>query len=397
MSQKKIVAVFFGSRSVEHDVSIVTAHQVMRAFDPRRYEVVPVYITRDGRWMTGSGLMEIKNFQMDVTDIATIRETHFSPSTAFPGLITPPISGLFGKSKFQRIDVAFSTIHGTHGEDGTIQGLFELADVPYVGTGVLASAVANNKIIAKALLREYGIPVVEGVGFSRREWLSDPGAVMERVDELGYPAFVKPATLGSSIGVARVDDPERARLYIDIAANFARDVIVERAVVGGIEINCAVLGNHSIQTSVLEQPISSEQFLTYEEKYLRGEGGKAAGMKGADRVIPAPISADLTAKIQEIARHAFMAIDGRGTARLDFLVKPETDDVWLNEINTMPGSLAFYLWEASGKSPSQLVDELVELALESHAEKRQTTFDYKSKLISHAAARGVAGVKGMKK
>lgn len=393
MSQKRTIGVFFGSRSVEHDVSIVTAHQIIRAFDPRRYEVIPVYITRNGRWLTGSSLLDIKNYQNDISEIATVQETIFSPSTAYPGLITPPIAGRFGKSKFQRIDVAFTAIHGTHGEDGTIQGLFELADVPYIGTNVLASAIANNKIVTKALLKQHNIPVVESIAFSRHDWLAKPAEIMEKIDELGYPAFVKPATLGSSIGIARIEDPERARLYIDIAANFSRDILVERAVEGGIEINCAVLGHHDIEASALEQPISSEAFLTYDEKYLRGQGGKNAGMKSAERTIPAPISAELTAKIQDIAKRAFVAVNGYGTARLDFLVKPSTGDVWLNEINTLPGSLAFYLWEASGKSPAQLVDQLIEIALQVHAEKRQTTYDYQSKLISHAATRGVGGIK----
>lgn len=390
---KRTIGVFFGSRSVEHDVSIVTAHQIMSAFDPARYDVVPVYITRNGRWLTGPGLKDIKNFQYDVATLANVRETHLSSSTAHSGLITPPMVGRFGKSRFQRLDVAFSAIHGTHGEDGTIQGLFEMADIAYVGTGVLASAIANNKIVAKALLRQHGIPVVDGVSFSRRDWLQDADSVMARVDEVGYPLFIKPADLGSSIGVARVDDSERARLHIDIAANFSRHVIAERAVTDGVEINCAVLGHRDIQTSVLEQPVSGEEFLTYDEKYMRGEGGKVAGMKGQDRIIPAPIGEELTATIQDTARRAFLAINGYGTARIDFLVRPDTGDVWLNEINTMPGSLSFYLWEASGKAPRQVVDELIEIALAVYAEKRQTTYDYQSQLIEFAAKRGVSGVK----
>ncbi len=391
---KQHIGVFFGSRSVEHDVSIVTAHQIMSAFDPSRYEVIPVYITREGRWLTGPGLMDIKNYREDIANIATVYPTHLSPSTAHPGLITPPISGRFRKSEFQRVDVAFSAIHGTHGEDGTIQGLFELADIPYVGTGVLASAIANHKVVAKNLLKQHGVPVVDGIAFSRHAWLEAPEAIMERVDEQGYPAFVKPATLGSSIGVARIDDNERARLHIDIAANFSREILVERAVVGGIEINCGVMGFREIEASVLEQPVSYEEFLTYEEKYMRGgKGGKSAGMKGADRIIPAPISDELTAQIQDTARRAFASIDGYGIARIDFLAKPDEGQFWLNEFNTMPGSLSFYLWEASGKSPGQVVDELVEIALQVHAEKRQTTFNYQSQLIDLAASRGVSGVK----
>ncbi len=392
-TRKQAVGVFFGSRSVEHDVSIVTAHQIMSAFDPARYDVVPVYISRDGHWLTGPGLMDIKNFQYDVRTLATVNETLLSCSTAHPGLITPPISGRFRKSRFQRLDVAFSAIHGTHGEDGTIQGLFEMVGIPYIGTGVLASAVANNKIMTKALLQQHGVPVVDGISFSRHQWLQEADAVLDQVEEVGYPLFIKPADLGSSIGVARVDDSQQARLHIDIAANFSRHVIAERTVTDGVEINCAVMGHRDIETSVLEQPVSGEEFLTYDEKYMRGEGGKAAGMKGQDRVIPAPISDELTAKIQDIARRAFMAIDGYGIARIDFLVKPDSGDVWLNEINTMPGSLSFYLWEAMGKTPRQVVEDLIEIALAVHAEKQQTTYDYQSQLLGLAAKRGVSGVK----
>lgn len=389
----RTVGVFFGSRSVEHDVSIVTANQTIQALKQAGHTVVPIYITRKGQWLTGDGLLDLKSYQLpDITELATVQETLLSPSTRYPGLITPPMSGRLAKSNFQRIDVAFSTIHGTHGEDGTIQGLFELADIPYIGTGVLASAVANHKIIAKHLLRQADIPVVDGVGFARQQWLDDPDGVMAQIEPLGFPVFIKPATLGSSIGVAPAHDAERTRLHIDIAASLSAEILVEKAITNSIEINCAVIGNYSIETSALEQPVSGEEFLTYDEKYLRGDG-KSAGMKGAERIIPAPISNELTATIKDIAVRAFKAINGRGIARLDFLVQTEQNQVYLNEINTMPGSLSFYLWKESGKTAVQVVEQLIDIALEVHAEKRQTTYDYESKLIELAASRGVQGVK----
>jgi D-alanine-D-alanine ligase len=347
-------------------------------------------------------LHDLKNFQAnDLTQIAGVYETHLASSTAFKGLITPPLArGFFKKSKFKKLDVLFPTIHGSHGEDGTLQGLFEMVDLPYVGTGVMASAVANNKITTKAVLHQYGIPVVEGVGFTRHEWLQDDhrARIIAEIEALGYPVFVKPADLGSSIGIAKVEDRERLILHIDIAANFSRLVLVEKAVVGGIEVNCAVLGNHDIQVSVLEQPVSQDKFLTYEEKYMRGGKGakgavKQAGMASADRLIPAPLNEALTAQIQEYARRAFTAIGGQGTARLDFLAKPPENLVWLNEINTMPGSLAFYLWEATGKKTPQLCDELIQLGLERYEEKRRTTFDFKNPLIEHVINKGLSGAK----
>jgi D-alanine-D-alanine ligase len=366
----------------------------MRAFDAARYEVVPIYIDRDGRWYTGEPLLDLKNFSDEVTSYKGVLDTVLSPSIQHHGLIINPTAGRFDKSQVKRLDVVFPAIHGTHGEDGTLQGLLELADIAYVGCGVLASAVANDKILTKAVLRQAGVPVVDGVSFSRSEWSENPDAVIEHITSaLPYPLFIKPATLGSSIGIGRADNEALLRVSIEVAANFDRRILVESAVVGSIEINCAVMGNgDNISPSVLEQPISFETFLTYDDKYLRG----GEGMKSAERIIPAPISAELTQQIQAYAVAAFKAIDGRGTARIDFLVKPDKGEVYLNELNTMPGSLAFYLWQEAGMSPRDVVQQLVELAKEAQAEKRRSTYNYQTNLIALTAARGLKGVKGSK-
>jgi D-alanine-D-alanine ligase len=392
-STKKTVGVIFGSRSVEHDVSVVTAQQVMQALKPEKYDTVPIYITRDGRWLTGAALRDLKTFQAsDISEMMGIKDIIISPSTAHHGAIIPPVSGFFGRSQVRRLDVVFPVLHGSHGEDGTVQGLLELADIPYVGAGVMASAVTRDKIMLKTILSHGGFSVVKHVAFSRQEWVSGADAVLERIErELTYPVFVKPASLGSSIGVARAKDATEARNYINIAANFDRRLLVEEAVQGGIEINCAVMGNTDVKASVLEQPITWQEFLTYEEKYMRGEG--ATGMKGAERKIPAPISEELTNRIQQMAIDAFKAVDGRGTARVDFLVREQAGEVFLNEINTIPGSMAFYLWQATGMPPAAVVDRLIDLALEAHADKRKTIYNYKTGLLAHAAAKGLKGVK----
>ncbi|MCU0481973.1 MAG: D-alanine--D-alanine ligase, partial [Anaerolineae bacterium] len=305
-----------------------------------------------------------------------------------------PVAGRLQKSELRRIDVVFPAIHGSHGEDGTLQGLCEMADVPYVGCAVLASAVANDKVITKAVLAQYNIPVVDGILIHRDDWQHDRDAQLNRIIEsLSLPVFVKPATLGSSIGVTRADTRESLALSLDIATNFDRRVLVEKAVIGGVEINCAVMGySGNMTASILEQPVSWETFLTYEEKYMRGGGG----MKGAERLIPAPISESLTAKIQQTAISAFRAIDGRGIARIDFLVYPDSDTVYLNEINTMPGSLAFYLWRETGLSAQQVVDRLVKLAQDAYADKRKNAYNYETNLIELTASRGLKGVKGTK-
>ena len=392
--RKTTVGVVFGGYSVEHDVSIVTGNQIMRAFNPEYYTVVPIYVTRDGRWLTGDPLMDLKNYRDEIISHKGVQPVVLSPCTQHHGLIINPVVGRFRKSSIKRLDVVFPAIHGTHGEDGTLQGLIEIADIPYVGCAVLGSAIANDKSITKHLMRQNNIPVVDDITFTRSQWLEDRQTIIERITEnLTYPLFVKPATLGSSIGVSRVNDESMLSISVDIAASFDRRIMVEAGIIDGIEINCAVMGyGDNMETSVLEQPISWDEFLTYEEKYLRGSGG----MKSAERIIPAPISDELTQQIRQYTIDAFKAIDGRGTARIDYLINTDEQKVYLNEINTMPGSLSFYLWQEVGMSQSDVVDKLVKLAQDAFAEKRRNTYNYQTSLVELTASRGLKGVKGTK-
>jgi D-alanine-D-alanine ligase len=394
VNRKTTVGVIFGGRSVEHDVSIVTANQIMHAFDRDRYEVAPIYITRDGKWFTGDPFLDLKNYHDEIISHSGVVPVILSPGVQHHGLIINPLAGRLSKSQVKRLDVVFPAVHGTHGEDGTLQGLLELADIAYVGCMTLASAVANDKITTKAILRQHHIPVVEDISFSRAEWLDQPETVIKRIqDALPYPVFIKPATIGSSMGMGRADDDQLLRASIDVAAHFDRRILVEKAVTGHVEINCAVMGNgDDIRPSVLEQPISWDAYLTYEDKYLRG----SEGMKSAERIIPAPLTDELTQQIQELAVKAFKAIDGNGTARIDFMVKPDENEIFLGEINTMPGSLAFYLWQESGISMSDLVHRLVELAQAAQAEKRRNSYDFHTDLINLAQMRGLKGSKGSK-
>lgn len=394
-ARQTVIGVIFGGRSVEHDVSVVTGHQVMNAFDPARYTVVPIYIDRDGRWFTGAPLTELKSFQNEISSLAGVQSCILSPAIQHHGLIVEPPKGkLFGKTEIVRLDVVFPAVHGSHGEDGTLQGLLELADIPYVGCGVMASAIANDKLLTKSVLRDHNIPVVDAIPVTRHEWNANPDAILEKIAaELTFPVFVKPVTLGSSIGIGRASDDTMLRAYIDVATNLDRRVLVESGVTDSIEINCAVLGDdRDLQASVLEQPLGWSEFLSYEDKYLRG----SEGMKSAQRLLPAPISPELGAKVQAMALAAFRAIDGRGTARIDFLVRPEQGEIYLNEINTMPGSLGFYLWQHMGMNPTAMVDRLVAIARDVYAEKRRNTYNYQTNLIALTASRGLKGVKGTK-
>ena len=388
------IAVVFGGRSVEHDVSIVTASQIMRALEGSQHEIVPVFISRDGRWYGGEPLLELANFDGNVMAQSGVYPVLLSPGTQHHGLLVQPLAGRLRRSSLQRIDVVFPALHGTHGEDGTLQGLLELADIPYVGCLTLGSALANDKISARAVLQQHDIPLVPALEVQRSEWLGAPDKVLARVTSaLEWPLFIKPATTGSSIGIGRADSETLLRASIDVAAHFDRRILVEQGITGHVEINCSVLGNSpDLRASVLEQPLSWDEFLTYEEKYLHGP----EGMKNAGRIIPAPLNATLTQRIQDLALRAFRAIDGHGIARIDFFVKPVEEAIWLGEINTMPGSLAAWLWQESGLSFSALVEELIALARTAHAQKRRNSYDYRSELIGLTHRRGQKGAKGRK-
>ena len=248
--------------------------------------------------------------------------------------------------------------------------------------------------MTKLALRQAGIPVLDDFVFSRERWLSQAEEVLEELlQTLELPLFIKPATLGSSIGISRADSLPLLRAGIDIAANFDRRILVEPAVADGIEINCSVMGfGDDYQASTLEQPLAWDDFLSYEDKYLRGD----EGMKSAERIIPAPIDDALAQRLRQLSLRAFQAVDGRGIARIDFLVKPGEGEIYLNEINTMPGSLALYLWREDGLSASQVAQRLVQLAYEAHAEKRRNMYDYQTNLLSLASQRGIKAVKGGK-
>ena len=389
-ARRTAVAVIFGGRSVEHDVSIVTGHQVMRAFPDDRYAITPVYITRDGKWLTGDSLLDLDAFSAGApTEGDGFVPCLLSPDTRHHGLILNPLAGRFSRSEVKRVDVVFPALHGSHGEDGSLQGLLEMADIPYVGCATLGSALTNDKAMTKLILRSAGLPVLEDVVFSRDRWLDDADGIIASIRErFDFPLFIKPATLGSSIGIGRADSEALLRASIDIAANFDRRILVEPALTDCVEINCAVMGyGGDFQASPLEQPLSWDDFLSFEDKYLRG----GEGMKSAERIIPAPVSDALTERIKQLSIMAFQAVDGRGIARLDFLTRPESDEIFLNEINTLPGSLAFYLWQAEGMKPTAVVERLVALAREAHADKRRNVYDYQTNLVPLASRRGSKG------
>jgi D-alanine-D-alanine ligase len=393
------VGMIFGGRSVEHEVSVLTAHQAMAALPRDRYTPIPIYISKEGRWFTGEALMNLDNYT-DLEKLQTLAEpVLFSADATQPGLLprkAPERKGLFGgkpqEAEITPLDVAFPLLHGSHGEDGTIQGLLELADLPYVGCGVEASAIGMDKLMAKVALRAAGLPVLPDYPLTRARWQREPEAVLAEIEAaFPYPVFVKPVSLGSSIGVSSAEDRTALQFAIDVAATYDSRVMIEPAQQNIYEINCSVLGDaNEARASVCERPISAGT-LSYDEKYLKG--GKGEGMKGARRIIPADISDDLTRAIQDTAVKTFRAIGAAGVSRVDFLVQPDTGVFHVNEINTLPGSLSFYLWEPSGVPFPDLLTTLIGYAQTRHREKRRSTYSFDSSLLRLNPLRGAKGSK----
>lgn len=344
------LGVVFGSRSVEHEVSVITATQLMRSVDRSRYELVPLYIDKRGKWWTGESLSKIETFQkLDLNNPSgdDRKELIFSPD--------PTVD--------HGVDVIIVCNHGGHGEDGTLAGLFELANIPYAAPGVVAASVAIDKLITKLVLSQVGIPSTKFLWLTAHDWKQDESAQLKRLTkELKFPLFVKPATLGSSVGITRVKNEGELKKALKLAAQFDDRLIVEEEAKDCIEVNVSVLGGpEDAEASITEQPVRSEEFLTYADKYERG-GKKTGGMASLSRRIPAPISPDLSEKLQAAAKTIWKTIGGLGVARIDFFANPSTEEIFVGEINTPPGSMAFYLWEASGVSYAAMIDRLVEMA-----------------------------------
>lgn len=378
---KKRVAVVFGGRSVEHEVSVITGLQVIENMDRDKYHIIPIYINKKGKWFTGESLMEFKNFKENKLD--DIHEVILTPITNDHNLYNHPENiGLFKKKIIDKIDVVFPTIHGTNGEDGTIQGLFELMNIPYVGSGVLASSVGMDKIIMKDVFKANNLPIVDYRWFYRKEWIENQERIINIIEEsLDYPVFVKPANLGSSIGISKAKDKDGFIKAMEIATRYDRKIIVEKAVESPREINCAVMGyDDNVIASLCEEPLGWEEILTFEDKYINSNV-KGTGKEGSRRIIPADIDDNIREKIEDIAKKSFISIDGRGNARIDFLLAKD-GKIYVNEINTLPGSIAFYLWEGKGYSFKELIDNMIDIAIKVHEDKNDNMYHYDADLFN---------------
>lgn len=404
------VAVIYGSRTCEHDVSIVSALQAMDNLDKNEYEIVPVYIARDGQWYTGRLLRNITFYSAFkpelVTHVAPVMSedgkltlmpvTSIAPH-GFKGMVKVLMSNMnLGEDTVEKCDVVLPVMHGMNGEDGTLQGLLELFNVPYTSTGVLGSALGMDKIAMKQFFRGCGLPVLDGMWFARSEWNKNHEEVLNRVESsCPYPVYVKPANLGSSIGISRATDRQSLIKAIETAVEYDRRILVERGIEKPVEINCSALRiKGEVRASLCEMPASWEEFLTFDDKYLRGsKSGKGQGMESLARKVPAPISDELTQRIQQMTTQVYNAMDCKGVVRIDYML--DGDGLYINEINIIPGSLAFYLWEPLGISFKEMLDCMIEDAFTAYAEKNRSVFSYDSSILRSVQG-GLKGAKGGK-
>lgn len=397
---KKQLGVIFGSRSCEREVSIISAVQMMRHADRQKYDIVPVYIDENGNWFTGAPLMDIASYKPFRPDQAGITKVFLDMSSGSGALLCHQKgNGLLHKEKIEivaRVDVFVVVMHGLNGEDGTLQGMLELANIPYTSSGVAASALGMDKILMKYFFRGAGLPVLPGISCSFSEYASDSGKLLSRVEsELGFPVFVKPANLGSSIGVSRADDAVSLRDSLDLAFEYDRRVLIEKGLDRPVELNCSVLGYDSeVSASPIEMPVyHTDGFLDFGDKYLANGGSK--GMASLHRVLPAPIDDGLKKEIQELSCRIFRLMDCKGVVRIDYMVDRESGEIYITEINTIPGSLSFYLWENDGMNYCGLIDRLVALAEKAHEDRNKANYAYHSDILKGVSF-GVKGSKGSK-
>ncbi|WP_289769013.1 D-alanine--D-alanine ligase family protein [Muribaculum intestinale] len=396
---KTNIGVIFGGRSTEHEISVISASQAMAAIDREKYDVTPIYITKQGHWYTGAPLFDVKNYRHIPELLKQCTEVYMRPVYGDYNLYPANPKGFFSSSAMKpvgKLDVVIPVLHGTNMEDGIFEGVLQTIGIPYAGCDVLSSANGMDKITMKMILRANDVPVVDYVWFTDKQWHTRRNALIEQIeDTLGYPVIIKPANLGSSVGIGSAHDREQLKARIDDAERYSTRIIVEHMLADMQEINCSVLGDcDDYRTSVLEEPIKSGDFLTYEKKYMGGGKG-SEGMQSSQKRIPAELPDDVTKEIQHLAGETFRVLSCHGVSRVDVMIDRTDGRIYVNEINTIPGSLSFYLWEATGLSFDKLMDELVKLALRRKREEGMKTVSYDQNIFNlTGGAKG--GLKGAK-
>lgn len=401
------VALLFGGKSAEHDISVISALQAYRHLNKEKYDVFPIYITKDGEMFYGEETGSIEAYTDLDYLLSRSARVSLVRNSGRVSLIYDKKSA-FKAQKIADVDVALPVVHGTNVEDGTIQGYLQLLGLPYCGCDVLSSAIGMDKYVTKTVLREAGIPVLDCVRVRTAQYSGDPEAVISEIEEkIGYPVIVKPINCGSSIGISKATDRASLEESLADAFTYSDRILAERAIVSLREINCAVLGDgDAAEASECEEPQGSDEILSFNDKYVGGAKGSAKGgtksdadakgMASLKRKIPAPITSEQRDYIRQTAVSAFQALGCGGVARIDFLLDSSTGEIFFNEINTIPGSLSFYLWEPLGVRYTELLDRMISLALKRDRQSRALTYTFESSVLAGASLGGAKGAKGCK-
>ena len=396
---KMNVGVIFGGATVEHEVSIISDIQDMEHMNQDKYEIIPIYIDKDRQWYTGKLLTDISLYK-DFEDL----KRYAKPVVLYnkKGKFYLQSLGFF-KRNVAELDIAFPIVHGNNAEDGTLAGYLDTIGIPYVGSHVLGAAMGQDKVVMKQVLDAADLPIVDYTWFYDTEYQENPDRITNNVKKLGFPAIVKPATLGSSVGIVFVKEEAKLDEAIREAMEYDTKIVVEKAVENLVEVNESVLGDYEYQSlSVIEEVMSTDEFLTYKDKYLgNGKGSKktggSKGMASTDRIIPARINEKLQKQVQEIAIETFRALNLSGLCRIDFLIDKKNEKVYVNEPNTIPGSLSFYLWEPTGKPYTELLDDMITIAIKDYRKKNQKVTSFDTNILNNFdGIKGVKGLKGMK-
>ena len=391
------IGVVFGGETVEHEVSIISALQAIQNLDRNKYDVVPIYISKDRIWYTGVMLEEIDFFKdFDNNKKFAKKVALYKKGNKF---YLQSTSGLFRKD-ITEIDIVLPVVHGNNVEDGTLAGYLDTIGVPYVGSHVLGAALGQDKVVMKQVMQNAGIPIVDYTYFYDNEYNEDKDKILKDIKSLGYPVVVKPATLGSSVGITYVKNEKEIEEAIDTAISYDSKIVVEKAVENLVEVNSSVLGNYEYQkVSPLEEVMGLDEILSYADKYLSGSKtkGSSKGMASASRIIPARISKKLTENIQNTSKEVFKLLNFSGVVRIDYLIDSKNEKYYVNEPNTIPGSLSFYLWKEAGMKYSDLLDEMINIAIREYKNKSKKTRSFESNILSgFNGSKGTKGLKGLK-
>lgn len=389
------LGVIFGGVSVEHEVSIITAIQAMNSIDSKKYDIVPIYISKDGTWYAGAMLRDMKIYSdMDLLKRYAKEVVLYKLDGVF---VLQNKRGLL-KKEVTELDLVLPIMHGTYGEDGNLQGYLETVGIPYCESDTYAAVVGQDKVFMKQIWKESGVPVVKFDWFYDTDYNKNPEEVIKRLEKLGYPMIVKPARLGSSVGIMVAKNEEELRDAINDAISYDTKILVEEVVENLLEVNISVLGNYQKQTvSVIEEVGSGNDFLTYEDKYIGGSKGPSKGMASAKRIIPARISSEMEKEVSDIAIKAFKSLNSAGVVRIDFLIDKKKEKVYANEINSIPGSLSFYLWDKTDKDYQELLDDVLNIGIRTYKNKNTKIHSFDTNILSNYSKNSVKGVKGIKK